>query len=333
MLLADLASHPASYQFKMSAAPAVSRAKKFVIRDSGLAAIAALRTNMPERMNELRQMAHLPYDEIFVEYNMGAYRASFGGNRHVGDDADTSGVLITKVADDLFQFQVIDSIGPVRSSGRVLLWPVKYLISTTNDDVAVDESQYRVKDGRHPLGSPEYDASCWGYSHAPTPRETAKLMKPLRNKIMCVSTVNSHDDREVKLLQSTIKETSGISRHIVGFLALLNGPAERIQSDVTGRKIIHGTTRRAAVPEYITMRVPKKVANYERFVFNACREAARKRLHDVRGHYRYLRRQPNALNWERVEIEGEVMWRRWINAHERGSEEMGDLRGRTAVVY
>jgi hypothetical protein len=68
-------------------------------------------------------------------------------------------------------------------------------------------------------------------------------------------------------------------------------------------------------------------------VLKHAREGTRKRLHEVRGHYRHVARQPLAAHasgsrWE----PWEGGWRIWIANHERGDESLGDLRHRTTVL-
>lgn len=319
MNLADLASRPEAYpKGTHDVSYLVQRAHKMVLPDDTLALVQHMRTQPPKVIAELLRNARPPYPVLFVEANLNAYRETLGFTAHDDEPQAKTGLLILdRPKDSLFQLYVVDSVGNLSRFGQVFNWPLMF------------EAAYG------PEGHPEVPtdmpqriaAVLWGY-------DESHDLRPMRNR----GIARPKADVPVEAGALAVRETQGIMRYAIALLALLNGPATLHEGKraATPRTLIHGKSHLLATPSIIRVEVPKRVRDPNGYVLKQTQEGIKKRLHEVRGHWRVVARCPATAygsdgSWERIETDKGPRWRKWIANHERGDAALGDLRGRTLV--
>lgn len=314
--LADLAACPQAYPAGTNpAADLVRRAHKVSLPKDTLHYVQHLRGQLPTMMDKLRQMARPPFPIMFVEADMMEYSRSLGFEPPADQQGAKSGLLIVDYPDtESFQCRVIDSVGPLRASGKVLNWPVGYCVGYGTEMQSVIPKDI-------PLN---VEQTLWGYS---TDVPIGKLHR--HGYAMPDSNIPFQTGYDALI------ETQGTPRYVVALLALLNGPAT-LHGAPTGTKargLIHQTPRKLFTPSIVRVEVAKRIKDKDAFVLKAARNGTRPRLHDVRGFFRYSRKKPAnahalASRWHQTE---DGRWRIWIHNFERGDATLGDLRGRTLV--
>jgi hypothetical protein len=317
MLLADLASRPEAYPLGIeNMARLVAASHKMVLTDETLELVMALRHQPPKVISDLRRQSRPPFTSLFVEADLQHYRRLLNFETPESEDGARTGLLILNgETAHSFLIRVIDSVGPVTRHGKVLNWPIMYGCSYTDEPLP-----------SRPVVESLYEARVWGYTDDID-------VRPLHS----MAGVKTDENLPIKLAANAFAETAGILRYAVAVLSLLNGPAtlhEPPQGSKGQRTLIHGRSHRLCTPTIIRIEVPKRVRDKSGYVLKAAREGAKKRLHEVRGHWRHVDHCPATAHapdsgWEKGP---DGRWRRWIAEHERGDETLGDLRGRVTVL-
>jgi hypothetical protein len=315
MHLADLASCSEAYpKGTDDVSRFVRNAHKLVLPTDTLHLVQYMRSQMPREINHLRRQARPPFPLMFVEADLMEYNRSMGMEPQPDQEGAVTGLLIVDEPDkQAFLCHVIDTTGALRPNCKVLNWPLRFGVSYA------DGGFYKVPDD-----IPEkVEQLLWGYG---TDIDVGALHRT------AWAEPDSRVPMEVGV--AALRETQGVLRYACAILALLNGPAELHDGARTHKDRIYvlGRTRKTTVPSIIRVDVPKRVKDPGAYVLKLAREGTRKRLHDVRGHYRFTKRQPLTAHGagSRWEPWGDG-WRCWIDNHVRGDESLGDLRGRTLV--
>lgn len=127
-------------------------------------------------------------------------------------------------------------------------------------------------------------------------------------------------------------------RYLVAALGLLNEiPVSYVPYRPSGNARVGGRLRPFMSSSVVSITVPatrRRLKDIDKLL-QARGEAAKKARHEVRGHFRHVRKLPakNPERWERaVDREGRPVWRTWIDHHLRGSAELGWVDQKYAVV-
>ena len=143
-----------------------------------------------------------------------------------------------------------------------------------------------------------------------------------------------YSDKEAK--NKILEELTGFPRMAVGILALINAmPMVREKVTPKGRRM--NKNRKGTKPllshTVATMVVPKRVKDVTKYVNRqVSSEVAKKRYHEVRGHYRHLKEKPSTPGWKEVVVNGETLWRKHIASHHRGDISLGMVEHDETVV-
>jgi hypothetical protein len=313
--LADVASCKEAYPKPTDdVSHLVRRAHKLVLPTETLHLVQHMRSQMPKVMNDLRRMARPCYPLMFVEADLAEYNRSVGNKPTPDQEGARTGILIVDYPEtESFQLYVIDSTGALTRSCKVLNWPLRY-------NVTYGAGAHEMS----PVGVPlKVEQLLWGYGNDIAIGQLHR-------------TAWAEPDARVPmdLGVAALRETQGVLRYACAILALLNGPAtlHAPSAPLSRNTLLFQRPRKVSTPLIIRVEVPKRVKNPGDYALKAAREGTRKRLHEVRGHYRHTTRLPLSAHgpdsrWEPCD----GGWRLWIANHERGDESLGDLRGRITV--
>ena len=318
MRLADLASCSGAYPKPTDdLSNYVRQAHKMVLPDDTLRLVQHIRSQLPPVINHLRRLARPPFPLMFVEADLGEYIRALGKTPEADQEQGVTGLLIIDRPDaQMFVCHVIDSTtaGAVSAKSKVLHWPIRFSVAygALPHPLVPADIPDRVE---HVL---------WGY-------DPSINIAPLHRMAW-----GEPDSRlPMDLGVAAMRETQGVLRYAIAIMSLLNGPAEITNPESHSKPrtvMLFQQPRRLCTPSIIRIDVPKRVRDPGAYVLKMAREGTRKRLHDVRGHYRHVTRPPATAHaagspWEPCD----GGWRRWIDNHERGDQSLGDLRHRTIV--
>ncbi len=172
----------------------------------------------------------------------------------------------------------------------------------------------------------------WGYRYG----VDEKFMGPLVDRAVAQTPLRffgldplSGDDH-----RATTRSMGGMLRVAVAMLSMLNSVAAI--EDATrppGGRLLRGAVRPYLSRAPVTITVPKRIKKVVDWARREVREAcARKRLHEVRPHYRHLQQQPATPGWAEVSIDGKTYWRKRIDGHLRGDPDLGVVEHTHTVV-
>ncbi len=126
-------------------------------------------------------------------------------------------------------------------------------------------------------------------------------------------------------------------RCVVAALAMLNSvPTVMVESRPRGLRLVKGQMRPYADRTTVSLNIPKRVRAHRAYALKQInKEIHRKRLHEVRGHYRHVSHKPQAPGWTAGinPITGEPCWRKSIAPHLRGDPNLGVLEAPVTMVH
>jgi hypothetical protein len=333
-LLAEIAGQPSAYHVVSDDLPGLIRqAHVIVISDELIEAVVDLGHAEPRVINALRLGFHLPWPVIWMEYSHGAFveaLAAKSGEPPAEVDR-MSGMLLWQRHDGLIELACVAGPEPGKST-RPLEWPIRFIFSPDERlaEPLKDSGEFDYRSGFHRVGSIEYSRAVWGY-RTDSPVELGDLHQ--RAYVALPQPYGRLAMGDPKPFQTAIIELSGVVRMALAAIALVNGPTLRVpEKPASPRVLVRGKSVPAREREVVTLHLPKRVKDRTAYILRTVREGCKRRLHQVRGHYRYLAREPKAAGWQRVEIAGETYWRKWIAAHERGNAELGTVREAKATI-
>jgi hypothetical protein len=314
--LADLAQLSSSYPKGVdNVSDLVRAAHKMVLPTDTLHLVQHVRSQLPPVMAQLRRSARPPFPVIFVEADLEEYNRSLGLEPSPDQKGARTGLLLVDdPATESFTLLVIDTCGDVAAKPKLLTWPLRFGMAYGAEHLAMVPDKI----------PPKVECLLWGYGPDID-------MKPLHR--FAWAEPDSRVPLDVGV--AALRETQGVLRYACALLSLLNttatlhdGPKPK-----NPRILLRGGTHRATTPSIVRIEIGSRVKDRESYVLKHAREGVRKRLHEVRGHYRHSARQPLSAHapgsaWE----QWEGGWRIWIAHHERGDESLGDLRHRTTVL-
>lgn len=220
------------------------------------------------------------------------------------------GALIKKEADGSLSVNVMED--DAESPGRSFCWPCGFRLYAVSQRHHEDDLPEQTKK--------DFERLIWGYTRGID-------LGPLKDRarVTLHHTALKHPNGG-QLIAATLSELAGVLRLTMSAMSLLNtvaevGPSLRPE----GHRIGAGGHTRPYLPRaLVRLEVPRRVRDPVRWATQAAKEHAGRRLHEVRAHWRYLRREPARGSWERIEMEdGRVLWRRPIAQHLRGNPDIG----------
>lgn len=137
-----------------------------------------------------------------------------------------------------------------------------------------------------------------------------------------------------EIVRNCCAELGGTTRLAVSVIAMLNTVLIVDEPSRPKGRFLSRSGSKGYVDRSVSyLNIGPRIRNREEYVRKAVTdEIARKCLHEVRGHWRYLRRKPSIPGWERVEHDGKVYWRKFIEAHKRGDASLGTTEDRVTIV-
>lgn len=189
--------------------------------------------------------------------------------------------------------------------------------------------------------------------------ETQAKATMRRSPLYGVSSIHLHTGFVNRLRRETFDLRSGVIsfmrnaardqmselRYLVAALALLNEvPVEYVPYRPSGNVRMGGRLRPFMSSSLVAITVPqsrRRLKDIDRHLQAKGREAIKKARHEVRGHYRHVKKLPKAHpeRWERwQDVDGRLgtagmwWWRTYIEHHLRGSAALGWVEQRYAVL-
>lgn len=327
----------------------VQQARKFVLDEQATVLAARLSCAMPGEVGRMLKVALPPAELTWIEMptkvmqvarNMETGRQlSAQEQDHIFslNDSAKTGLLIHHKG-DMLHIYVIDHAEGL-AFPRYMPWPVCY-------DVALEGTPFIevMKQDIDVLLTcwPTIEAAMtnvagvsWGYD------ETQIDVSPLvgRASARQAFVAGSMADGSVKaeLIVEVLKQLSGITRLAVATLAMLNSvPVVYAEGRATGGRLLKGGLKPYFEAKTASLAIPRRVRRPVEFARRAIAlEVKRKRLHEVRGHYRHLGRKPKASGWvEGINpLTGERCWRKPVAPHTRGDPQLGKVEPKTTIVH
>lgn len=166
----------------------------------------------------------------------------------------------------------------------------------------------------------------------------ALMMEP--SFIRRVAEENPHDMEGgiISFMQGAAGDHISELRYLVAALALLNEvPVEFVPFRPKGMALVKSRMRPFMSSSVVSITVPASRRRLKEIddLMSARSEAAKKARHEVRGHFRHVKKLPSKHpeRWEQAtDRDGLPVWRTWIDHHLRGSAELGWVEQKYAVV-
>ncbi len=149
-------------------------------------------------------------------------------------------------------------------------------------------------------------------------------------------TLNHSVARHYQATGEGVKVPGGWTRFGIAALAILNSRTIEVSEPVrpSGGRLIGGRTRPYHSMTPLVLSLPGRVKKRVEYMARAvAAEHARRKLHEVRPHWRHLSRRPRAAGWQEIEIDGATWWRKRIDAHLRGDPDAGVVEHSHTVVH
>lgn len=211
-------------------------------------------------------------------------------------------------------------------------WPIGFMVATEGRPFLPDESH-----DLGPLTEEFMTAKVWGY------HETAPALKVLNGRgFVIMPSTYSRTERTKELVDgiaaTAMQELSGITRLAVACLAMLNAvPVIETEGRPPGSRLLKGgRTAPLYARSTVSLSIPRRVRAKEAFARRAiAAEVKRKKLHEVRPHFRHLTRKPAQDGWTQAihPLTLQPCWRKKIDGHLRGDPELGVVEHRTTIVH
>lgn len=320
--------------------PFVKRAHKYVLDDAATVLACQLSNSAPEQMLKMLGAARPPFPVTWVELPA---KVMLDARGYIGNPSWTEqqifaadnrspaarvGILIIEKEDLIAIYLIEHGDDPPHH----FTWPVSFLLALEGRPWMEEDLAGR-KVSRDDLIS--LAGAFWGYSPSPAVapligRATARPPEPRdpssKAELAAV----------IEMTETSVRETAGITRMAIAVLAMLNSvPIVETEFRQTGMRLLKGAMRPYSLCTTVSLNIPRRVRRIEGYARKAIgAAAARKRLHEVRTHYRHLPRRPLAPGWtEAIGPEGEVCWRKPIKGHLRGDPDLGVAEPKTTIVH
>lgn len=327
---------------------ALTTARRFVM-DEGMSAFMADIAQVPfhvppvrrpEVLDTLRHGARLPHSATWIEFDGRAFRAEllkimdgattdvFGAS--LGDHSTVVprwGWLMQEHPQMPQAVQMHQFMG---MGGRALKMPMRFVWQTTDEPLpwAADTAA-----GEIAHGITGYQPAQMGVIYAgPIPKE-----RQLR-------VGHEGGGFPIYTTDKLLAEVGGTIRYAVALLATLND----VPVELTDVRQSHGFVARGAYRKYLdhtTVRLRIPVRQDTRRLAKKLVALARRRAHQVRGHWRLYERGEGTLcpdhahAWGPADLHGRAQctkcpaWRKWIDEHQRGDAGLGFVTHDYAVTH
>ena len=355
--LADHVADPDLYLSKgLTQSPlpmAIRQHKVYVFDEEATSHALSLSTNKPLGISQLIDVAEPPYDHMFIEMPSAAvtaFRRWYLESKGVSkEEAEFKfpprpvnvrmGIVISR-KEDILTIQCIEH-GQDHEWPRVFEWPVYFEISLSDfrfekvkEAGVVNEGDRLRLSRKGALSRKEQEGRLWGFEP-----DTPGLMAHLKGRARLG--ISEHwaplimKDAATKVNDIT-KELTGFTRMALGCLAVLNikmTALQKVEPKARHMKANRKGSKRLLDYSFVTMSVPGRVKNVDAYIRRQVRaESAKKRYHEVQGHYRHVKAQPSTPGWKEVTRNGETYWRKRIAPHHRGDIELGVVDRHHTVV-
>lgn len=331
------------------------RARRFVLDESmsafmadlSMAPFACAHERRAEVLDALRHGARLPHQTMWLEFWGKPFR-----QRMLDGYPDAKDVRQDKLASPdevpvrwgwLFKeegtsVRFIEVVDGVNDDGSVLVAPFSWCWNT--DDAPVPWANVSREDGMFGHGITGYVTETMGViTHVKTRKDHL---------------IDVHWGQRRWMTHKLIVELTGTMRYAMAFLATLND-VPVLKHDVIASKgfVARGSYRKYLNHTIIRLNIPEK--KDQRTLAKKYIGAARRRCHQVRGHWRVLHRgdpalmcQPSDHRWGApivtTDDDGKihqrarcaacnVSWRTWIHEHQRGDDKLGFVTHDYAVSH
>lgn len=275
----------------------------FPDRFFGDAGMAASDPYSRRRVDELRKLSRLPYPTTWIEYDMVAFceesqkryfhEMVAGGE---GGSDGRMGLLIETIGADQFRMTCHFSDGEPTN--------ISYEWSVSDSGLAPSPC-----DCEFARGDADLSLHCFGI-----PLERYPFVKIVNNGLF-VTHKDLHE-RMVHIVQEVLYLNRGILLRVFSLLATLNDiPVSTKRVSLSKGFIARGKYRRYLDHQLVTIEIPKR--RDARRLAKAIVSIARRRGHDVRGHFREVK--PGL--------------KKWIAAHVRGDASLGWVTHSYAVEH
>jgi hypothetical protein len=329
--LKSLPIHPRRIQ-------AVKNARKYVLDDNATAVASQLCSSLPGDIGRMLNLFLLPAQTTWVEMPSAAMHMhrcnSKWFDEHAAHPEAKTGLLFQRFDDvNEIVITVVEHANDGDFPGYIM-WPLDYALHVDNTSFFDNDVHGRlVADPNTEEASQIVTAMVWGYD------EKLADMSPLVGKAIA-HTANLEEmlsPEELETLSfNTMKELSGALRLAVATIAMLNAvPIVYTENRATGVRRMQGGIKPYFVTSTISLTIPKRVRKPVDFVRRAiASEIKRKRLHDVRSHFRHLEHKPKAEGWvEGIHPgTGKLCWRKPVKEHTRGDAQLGRVISNTVVI-
>lgn len=304
---------------------AMLRADRMVVDDAAVRLAVTLAISAPREMRRMLDQIEFPAQPMWLEWSsrtMLQARLAEGTlispeEADSRDPAAKTGLLIMPGLDnarELHSWCVEDADAEsAKIAGEIMLWPIGITLYQPQDRRSESKGGNMI----------------WGYGDdvdvAPLSGRAAYLVTQSKERLLGKDGV-----------ATAAHELSGWSRMTVAMLAMLQtvtiaGEPTRVPGSVRlgGRLQPNLSTR------HLSLQVPHRIRNVPAYARRRLHEEAtfRKRLHEVRAHYRHLDHQPRAPGWAPILVEGQTLWRKRIAGHLRGDPSLGVVEHDVTVVH
>ena len=298
-----------------------------------------LHHSKPRQIIEMLQVVEPPWPHMWVEMDANTLlgtRAELakihGGSYSYEKRPDNARVALR--IDHHGDYLTVFVLETPLEGKAVFEWPIGF-------DVAIGDHRFdRVRKSgivddhgpmmqvRGRMSATEQSAVVWGYM------PDVKGLASLNNRARVHSLPQYAHALDPGIVRSCCEELGGTTRLVVSILAMLNTvlvvePATRPKERFLSRSGSKAYIERSVTYLNIGARIRNRTEYVRRSITD---EVSRRCEHEVRAHWRYLRRKPSVPGWEQVEQNGETYWRKRIAAHKRGDPALGTTRGNVTVV-
>lgn len=341
--LADLAQDPKNWVKASQPGDLPRRIREYKVLcldDDATLQACYLHHSKPRQIVDMLSVAQPPWPHMWVEMDTNtllgtrAQMAKAYGNSYQYEKRPEHSRVALRIDkfDEHFEVFVLETS---LDGKQVFEWPLGFDIGLNDHHFApMKKDAFIKRDGgvlmevKGAMSPVRQAAVVWGYE--PDVKGLSGLARRAR-----VHTLSPYAlAMTPEIVRNCCTELGGTTRLAVAILAMLNTVLIVDEPSRPKGRFLSRSGSKGYVDRSVSyLNIGPRIRNREDYVRNAVRdEISRRCLHEVRGHWRYLRRKPSVPGWERVEHEGEVYWRKFIEAHKRGDPALGDSSERVTIV-
>ena len=302
----------------------LKHARRFMLDEQASLLVDLLCRTNPKELLRILQVAAPPARTTWVEmYQPGVKRSGsgallykFGALVQTGEEGGTLSITQTSHVAGVSTPDTLHRPlpGTARFDGPEQL---RTAMLSSIFTVALDGAPYKK------LGAAK-TAAIWGFE------PDTEGLAGLDGRIRVPGNAELVDLKNLSLLSIFLRAT-------VVSLAVLNSvPTVMVESRPRGLRLVKGQMRPYADRTTVSLNIPKRVRAHRAYALKQInKEIHRKRLHEVRGHYRHVSHKPQAPGWTAGinPITGEPCWRKSIAPHLRGDPNLGVLEAPVTMVH